>query len=212
MGDSTSPATIGRIDLSGTVQEYPLAEPGSQPVGITVGPDGAMWFTEFAGNRIGRIDVTTGVITEFALPEAGIQPEYVAAGPDGNLWFTSFDGAFIGRMTPAGAVTLLNANAPNFDIVVGADGNLWYSGFSPGDDRASVAVEARADDTGRGIEHHHRRGRGTRRQRVVHLERRCHRLLPPSGPLVLHVGVGDAHCCTGRRHHHDGRRRQHRPG
>ena len=132
MGDSTSPATIGRIDLSGTVQEYPLAEPGSQPVGITVGPDGAMWFTEFAGNRIGRIDVTTGVITEFALPEAGIQPEYVAAGPDGNLWFTSFDGAFIGRMTPAGAVTLLNANAPNFDIVVGADGNLWYSGFSQG--------------------------------------------------------------------------------
>lgn len=28
---------------------------GAQPIGITAGPDGNLWFTEFNGNRIGRI-------------------------------------------------------------------------------------------------------------------------------------------------------------
>ncbi len=28
---------------------------GSQPGAITTGPDGALWFAEFAGNKIGRI-------------------------------------------------------------------------------------------------------------------------------------------------------------
>ncbi|MCU0291058.1 MAG: hypothetical protein MUF10_03585, partial [Thermoanaerobaculaceae bacterium] len=57
--------------------------PGSQPQGITTGPDGALWFAEWKGNRIGRI-TTSGAVTEYA---AGITPgatvECIAAGPDG---------------------------------------------------------------------------------------------------------------------------------
>jgi len=39
----------------------------SGPDQITAGPDGALWFTEARGNKIGRI-TTEGAITEFALP------------------------------------------------------------------------------------------------------------------------------------------------
>jgi hypothetical protein len=33
-----------------------ISEAGGLPYGIVAGPDGAMWFTESVGNRIGRID------------------------------------------------------------------------------------------------------------------------------------------------------------
>ena len=38
------------------------------------GPDGNLWFTEDAANKIGEINPTTHAITEFPLPTAGSQP------------------------------------------------------------------------------------------------------------------------------------------
>ena len=66
---------------------YPVPTAGSYPGGITAGPDGALWFTEFSGNKIGRI-TTAGAITEHAVPTAGSDPEDITTGPDGALWFT----------------------------------------------------------------------------------------------------------------------------
>jgi streptogramin lyase len=37
------------------VTEFPLPTANSIPAGITAGPDGNLWFTEFNGNQIGRI-------------------------------------------------------------------------------------------------------------------------------------------------------------
>jgi len=45
----------------------------SFPFGITVGPDGNLWFTELLVNRIGRI-TPTGTITKFPLP-VGASPQ-----------------------------------------------------------------------------------------------------------------------------------------
>jgi len=52
----------------------------AEPFGITAGPDGALWFTELVGNRIGRI--TTGeAVSEFpsGLPPGNI-PEQIVTG------------------------------------------------------------------------------------------------------------------------------------
>ena len=50
------------------------------PYAITPGPDGALWFTNEAGNSIGRIS-TAGAITFFGGP--GISaPQAITAGPD----------------------------------------------------------------------------------------------------------------------------------
>ena len=83
-----------------TVVEFPLPSSGSEPSGIVTGPDGNLWFTEAAGNRIGRI-TPQGVITEFDIPTASSQPYGIAAGPDGNVWFIERLGNSIGRITPA---------------------------------------------------------------------------------------------------------------
>ena len=48
--------------ISATI--YPLS---ADPVGIASGPDGALWFTELAANRIGRI-TTSGSLTEYPVP------------------------------------------------------------------------------------------------------------------------------------------------
>ena len=57
-----------------------------------MGPDGALWFTEYDGNKIGRI-TTAGAVTEFPIPTAGSQPSAMTVGPDGALWFIEDHGS-----------------------------------------------------------------------------------------------------------------------
>jgi hypothetical protein len=47
---------------------------GGYPEGIATGPDGALWFTESIGNRIGRI--TTPAITPTSTPTAPTVPTF----------------------------------------------------------------------------------------------------------------------------------------
>jgi hypothetical protein len=114
------------------------------PDGIAAGPDGNLWFTEFYGDRIGRI-TPAGVVTEFSTGvSTNSHPDGIAAGPDGNLWFTEFDGNRIGRITPAGAVTEFStgigaASKPD-GIAAGPDGNLWFTELD-GNRIARVNVE-----------------------------------------------------------------------
>jgi virginiamycin B lyase len=101
---------IGRITPAGVVTEFStgITSGGfnpdngqplhAEPVGITAGPDGNLWFTEFATNRVGRI-TTAGVITEFAAGITGpAQPRGITTGPDGNLWFAEESTDRIGRL------------------------------------------------------------------------------------------------------------------
>ena len=96
---------------------------------IAAGPDGNLWFTEFSGNRIGRI-TPSGAITEFPIPTGTSTPLEITAGDDGNLWFTEGEGNNIGRITPSGAITefpVPSAFSEPLGITAGADGNLWFT-------------------------------------------------------------------------------------
>ena len=42
---------IGRMTTSGSVTEYTIPTPNSEPGDIVAGPDGALWFTEFVGQQ-----------------------------------------------------------------------------------------------------------------------------------------------------------------
>src|SRR6266567_4664757 len=116
------------------ITEFATSTAGSKPEGITAGPDGNLWFTEFDGNKIGRIS-PDGSITEFRLPtDCGsvvyCEPSAITAGPDGNLWFTEFDGNKIGRISPGGTIKefpLSNGNSTPEGITAGPDGNLWFT-------------------------------------------------------------------------------------
>lgn len=116
-------------------KEYQLS--GSPvPTSITAGPDGALWFTEYFGNKIGRI-TTTGTITEY--PVAGVGSELsqlntITAGPDGALWFTEGYAGKIGRITTEGSITeyaVLSGDRPG-GITAGPDGALWFTSTHSG--------------------------------------------------------------------------------
>jgi streptogramin lyase len=112
-----------------SVTQFPIPTAGSQPLGITRGPDGNLWFAEI--HAIGRI-TPGGQITEFrqGLSPAS-EPVEITAGPDGNVWFTESGTDRIGRVTPAGVVTEFSTGSTggNFvdGITAGSDGNLWFT-------------------------------------------------------------------------------------
>ena len=112
-----------------TFNEFRVCPPGSGPTGVASGPDGAIWFTESAGNRIGRITMN-GVISDFPVLTAASQPDGIASGPDGALWFTESAGNRIGRITTVGVVTefpLPNPGSSPRGITAGPDGALWFT-------------------------------------------------------------------------------------
>jgi streptogramin lyase len=106
-----------RFAAAVVIIEYPV----SGPVGITLGPDGNLWFTEDQANKIGKI-TTGGVVTEYA---AAGQPNGITLGPDGNLWFTETNK--IGKITTGGVVTEYAAAGRPNGITAGPDGNLWFT-------------------------------------------------------------------------------------
>jgi virginiamycin B lyase len=134
---------VGAIPLTATsgsdISEFDLPA-GGDPSGITASA-GALWFTEFAGNKIGRI-TTAGVVTnEFGPTGAG--PSAVATGPDGALWFTESDANKIGRITTGGSIIEFpvptGASQPN-EIAAGP-GGLWFTEAS-GNKIARIAAAA----------------------------------------------------------------------
>jgi hypothetical protein len=141
----TTPTISGEVKLPSAGQNN-----YTWPLGITAGPNNTLWFTEFRGNGIGKIDLNnidpkTGLptVTEFgglaqpAGAPSSVQggptsgPSEITLGPDGNLWFTELFGNQIGMLDPTtGAVTDTLYPTPGagpYGITVGPDHNLWFT-------------------------------------------------------------------------------------
>ena len=111
------------------VTEFAIPTANSNPYTIATGPDGALWFTESHGNKIGRI-TTAGAITEYGIPSADTQPLAIIPGPDGAMWFTAYNANGIGRISTDGTVTGAQLSTPNntpWGITAGPDGALWFT-------------------------------------------------------------------------------------
>jgi virginiamycin B lyase len=110
------------------IAEYLIPTPGSNPNCIAAGPDGGLWFTELAANKIGRI-ATAGVIAEYVIPTPKSGPYGITAGSDGAIWFVEYGGNNIGRISTAGAIAEYALPSPAsgpMGITAGPDGALWF--------------------------------------------------------------------------------------
>ncbi|MFN8475598.1 MAG: hypothetical protein U0822_25680 [Anaerolineae bacterium] len=130
---------IGRITTGGAITEFTLPSGNTRStrpraMGITTGPDGALWFTDTNLATIGRM-TTSGALTQFNVPQG--RPQGITAGPDGNLWFTANSGqnALLGRLTPGGAFTeftvasSVDGVSVGMAIAAGPDNNLWIADY-----------------------------------------------------------------------------------
>jgi len=85
---------------TGEFTQHKVPTPGAVPQGLTLGPDGAIWFSETLGAKIGRIDPVSGAITEYPIATAEVPVPSMGPlvlGSDGNLW--SANGGFTGGST-----------------------------------------------------------------------------------------------------------------
>jgi virginiamycin B lyase len=127
---------VGRIDDTGGVMLYPIAEERVGAYGITRGLDGNVWYTAGSGgfqSVVGRV-TTKGEMTEFLLPPGPVGSGDIALGPDGNLWtIAQGDLNAIVRVTHSGAIAtfaLPTAAAGPWGICAGPDGNIWFTEVS----------------------------------------------------------------------------------
>src|SRR5690349_3952958 len=84
-------AVVCNVARAQTLNIYYLpGAPYDYPNGITAGPDGALWFTDFGSQTvtgyIGRISMTGQLSLPYVIPFALSQPFAITSGPDGALW------------------------------------------------------------------------------------------------------------------------------
>ncbi len=109
---------------------YRVPTTGSDPSGISIGPDGNMWFTENNVGKIGRLLPRDGQITEFVIPGGGA-PLGIVDGPDRALWYAD-EANKIGRVQTDGSITEYTMPTPTSfrgpsHICVGPGGDLWFT-------------------------------------------------------------------------------------
>jgi virginiamycin B lyase len=122
----------------GTVTEYsvPFGD-SSQPDlsgGVTLGPDGNVWFTERTVNCFNGTFTCEGIVDRIApdgtltqFPSPAPYPNGITTGPDGNLWVAG--SGSVGRMKTDGTVlNVYTVNTGGDGITTGPDGDIWVSG------------------------------------------------------------------------------------
>jgi virginiamycin B lyase len=98
-------------------------------MGITTGPDGALWFAESGADQIGRMVPGTHNMTEYAVSR-GSSPERITSGPDGAVWFTEPGNNRIGEIPANGTMVMEYMLPPNSNpqgITAGPGGAVWFT-------------------------------------------------------------------------------------
>jgi len=96
-------------------------------LGITAGPDGALWFTEGNLSTLGRI-TDSGDIDHYQVSSAFSEPIAITLGPDDQLWFTEANLDKIGQVVFVSArLTVAPTQGPSRAPVVfaGSEFDPW---------------------------------------------------------------------------------------
>ncbi len=112
----------------------------SAPNELALDSHGAVWFTEFNSDTLGRLDPHTGLMQHYPLSTTrSIQTLYpygVTVDPGGMVWFTEMSNNRIGRLDPAtGRVRFFTAPGPGIplmEIACDSHGIIWATAFSAG--------------------------------------------------------------------------------
>jgi len=113
-------------------------DPDGFPERLTVARDGAVWFTDPQGNRLGRLFPNDSRADYFPLPVYRSGPASIVATPDGSIWFTEHAADQIAIFVTPGAdrPTLGSHGFKEFSLPQGGgpagiaaapDGSLWFA-------------------------------------------------------------------------------------
>jgi virginiamycin B lyase len=123
-------AAVGTLNVR--IVEYDVPTSKSRPHDPAVAPDGSLWYTGQAANKLGRLDPKTGEFKEYPLKTTNSGPHGLVADKDGNIWFTAISAGYVGKLDPkTGGITEyrpadgaeIDPHTPVFDH----DGILWFT-------------------------------------------------------------------------------------
>jgi streptogramin lyase len=118
---------IGAHTVGGKTVFYDTQINSEQITGLTVGPDGNIWYTTSSGPHIGKM-TTSGVPTNYNVGASG--GFGLSAGPDGRVWFADPGSSRIGAINPDGSgLIYYNAGLTGqpYNVVKAPDGNLYFA-------------------------------------------------------------------------------------
>lgn len=128
---------IIRFDLATqAVRSYAIEVENSWPFFVAIGNDGAVWFSQRAASKIGRLDPTTGTFKYFDTPTPNSGPAGVAVDKrTGRLWFTQSYADRIASLDPdSGVITEYPMGEASTGLVSGpagitvdAQGGVWFA-------------------------------------------------------------------------------------
>jgi streptogramin lyase len=114
---------------------YPYPEPGIFGHGMTVDSNGHVFWIEFNGQHVGRLDPATGKMERFPMdPEGGvrnIQGHTPNLDSKENVWFTVINGNRVGKWDrQSEAISLWEIPTPNsfpYGIEVDQNDEVWFA-------------------------------------------------------------------------------------
>ena len=125
------PIAKGELVPTPQVVDFTIPTYASNPHDITSGPDGALWFTEGTGFKVGRITLA-GAVSEYSAPGQYPALWAIASGADGNVYFSdvgafneAFDQITMSGTTTRTSIKVQNQMHPMYSMVLGPDHNLW---------------------------------------------------------------------------------------
>jgi hypothetical protein len=141
---SPTTGSIYSVDLTAATPTATVFASGvGSPNGLTVGPDGALYFSDFGGSRVRRVAATGGAPTNVTT-SAISQANGVAFDAEGRLLVASYATGTLFRLTlTAGAETGRETVATGLGspdgVAVDANGDYWVTNNGAG---ALLAVDA----------------------------------------------------------------------
>jgi streptogramin lyase len=128
-------SAVARVDLAGTVEEFPIPGAESREVAqLLLGPGGDIWYE--AGFKIGRFTPSGSFLgylplstneacneVTYAVPRGGGE---MVLGPDGDIW-CAYSVGHIERISEGGTVTKFSGtNVEGSTMARGIEGDLWF--------------------------------------------------------------------------------------
>jgi virginiamycin B lyase len=138
--NEVSRQSILRLDLaSGKYEMFDVFKslPGSHaPYGLVADAANNLYFMDFGGEAIGRVDAKTGQASIYPTPTKRSRPRRAMMDAQGRIWFAEFAANKVAMFDPKGE-TFSEWDAPTphtypYDVFLDRNGELW-SGSMSGD-------------------------------------------------------------------------------
>jgi virginiamycin B lyase len=102
--------------------------------GIYADKENNVWFLDFGGENVGKVDAKTGEVTLYPTPTRRSRPRRGRLDDDGKLWFAEFGGERIGMFDTKTKLfkewELPTSEFVPYDVVRDKNGDVWAGGMN----------------------------------------------------------------------------------